>query len=102
MPDYQTQYEDLAQRCKKANAHKKKLVQGIEKKTKQLFDIVCEPDPPGCSGPDPSLTMEELAEKCRNANSKKRELLATILEDVKALLKIACEPDPPGCGPSAG
>lgn len=98
MADFEAELENLRQKCKQANANKKKLLKAIEKNVDKLFDIICEPDPPGCAGPNPSMTLEELAEACRAANSKKKKLVNAIRQDLQASLAIVCEPNPPGCG----
>lgn len=98
MSDYRNQYDDLVQKCKQANADKRKILKSIEQNLKKLQIIVCQPDPPGCNpGPTPDISVEDLANACRESNTQKKELVATIYGEVEALLKNVCEPDPPGC-----
>jgi hypothetical protein len=95
--DFETDYKKLYNAVYKANSDKKRRVEGISDDIKKCLKIVCEPDPPGCSGPDPSVTVEELARQCREWNSKKRDLLLKAEADIDGLLKVVCEPNPPGC-----
>jgi hypothetical protein len=95
--DYQSLYDDLVRRSREANTEKRRILKGIAESLKELLRIACEPDPPGCNGPNPPGTLEELADACREWNTKKKELLTEISNDIEILLKRICEPDPPGC-----
>jgi hypothetical protein len=96
--DFKSQYDDLVRRSQQANSDKQKRLDKIRDDIKDLFDIVCDPDPPGCSGPDrPTYSFEELCVNVQNANSAKKELLTKISEAIEALYLGICQPDPPGC-----
>jgi hypothetical protein len=95
--DYEAKYNNLYKEVQVANADKKRRLENIACQVGELFDIVCEPVPPGCDGPNPSGTLEELAQKCREWNAKKKKMLTAISGDVEKVLGIVCEPNPPGC-----
>src|SRR5688572_28676689 len=93
--DYEAQYNRLYKAVQVANADKKRRLDNIASQIGELFDIVCEPVPPGCDGPDPSGTLEELAQQCREWNGKKKRMLGAISGDVEKLIELVCEPKPP-------
>ncbi|MGQ0762353.1 MAG: hypothetical protein ACT4OT_10120 [Acidobacteriota bacterium] len=98
MADYEEEYNKLYKEVQEANADKKRRLVNIKGQVGKLMDIVCEPIPPGCDGPDPSGTLVELAEACRNWNTKKKKALTTISKDIETLFQKICDPVPPGCG----
>ena len=95
--DFEAEYNKLYKAVYKANGDKKRRLQVISDDIQKALAIVCEPDPPGCNGLDPTVTVEELAQQCRVWNSKKKQLLMKAADDVNQALQFACEPNPPGC-----
>ena len=95
--DFETEYKKLYNAVYQANSDEKRRLQVIFDDIQKVLAIVCEPDPPGCNGPDPIGTVEELAKLCREWNSRKKKLLMKASADAKQALEFACEPNPPGC-----
>jgi hypothetical protein len=95
--DFESMYNKLYKDVQNANADKKRQLENVFGEVGKLLQIICEPDPPGCNGPDPQVTLEQLAQECRDWNTKKEKLLTTISDDIGNLLRNVCEPDPPGC-----
>ncbi len=97
--DYKAKYDDLYQKVKHANGVKKVSCTKISNDITKLLKIICDPDPPGCSGPIPSSgSYEDLSRSVQKANAEKQKLLTTISSDIEVLLQTICDPDPPGCG----
>ena len=95
--DFEAEYNKLYKAVYKANGDKKRRLQVISDDIQKALAIVCEPDPPGCNGLDPTVTVEELAQQCREWNSKKKQLLMKASADIEQGLQFVCEPNPPGC-----
>jgi len=95
--DYKAKYEALYAACGKANGERKKLLVVISKDIGALLKIICEPDPPGCSGPIPTEKLADLLVKVQQANAEKQAKLQTIVNEVNVLMQKMCDPDPPGC-----
>jgi hypothetical protein len=95
--DYKAKYEALFAACGKANGERKKLLVVISKDIGALLKIICEPDPPGCSGPIPTEKLADLLVKVQQANAEKQAKLQAIVNEVNVLMQKMCDPDPPGC-----
>src|SRR5436190_14973203 len=95
--DYKQKYEDLLAACGKANGERKYLLTIVATDIQALLKVVCEPDPPGCSGPIPSDKAADLLLACQKANAAKKQQLQAIDHEIDQLMKKMCEPDPPGC-----
>ena len=95
--DYKAKYEELYLACGEANAARKLLLTKIAKNIGALLKIICEPDPPGCSGKIPDQNLEELLLNVQHANAIKREKLQAIDDEIDVLMQMSCDPDPPGC-----
>ena len=95
--DYKAKYEALFAACGKANGERKKLLVVISKDIGALLKIICEPDPPGCSGPIPTEKLADLLVKVQQANAEKQTKLQAIVNEVNVLMQKMCDPDPPGC-----
>jgi|SRR5215831_4178979 len=95
--DYKEQYEELFAACGKANGERKILLTTVSGHIKALLTVICEPDPPGCSGPIPFDDPIALLKECQSKNADKKKQLQTIDHEVDALMMKMCEPDPPGC-----
>jgi len=99
--DYKAKYEELYAACGKANGERKKLLTTIAKNIGALLKIICEPDPPGCSGAIPKDKLDEILVKVQQANASKLQKLQVIDGEIDQLMQIICEPDPPGCAASS-
>jgi hypothetical protein len=95
--DYKAKYEELYAACGKANGERKKLLTTIAKDIGALLKVICEPDPPGCSGPIPGDKLADLLVKVQQANASKQQQLLAIDQKIDQLMQKICEPDPPGC-----
>ena len=96
-PDYKSLYEALLEDCGKANGERKYLLTKVAEDINALLKIICEPDPPGCTGQIPSDKAMELLQACQDANADKKQKLQAIDHEIDTLMKKMCEPDPPGC-----
>jgi hypothetical protein len=95
--DYKLKYDDLVQRVMRANGEKKKLLMNIADDVGKLLKGICDPDPPGCSGPPPPGKFEDVVRRVQKANAAKKARLKNISSDIDKLLQKICDPDPPGC-----
>lgn len=95
--DYKAMYDDLVQRVMRANTEKEKLLINIADDLGILLRSICDPDPPGCSGPMPLGKFEDLILRVQNANADKKARLTNISRDIEKLVQKVCDPDPPGC-----
>jgi len=95
--DYKAKYEELFAACGKANGEKKALLAQIAKNIGALLKVVCEPDPPGCSGPIPNDKLADLLLRVQQENASKKQKLEVIDSEINQLMQKICEPDPPGC-----
>lgn len=95
--DYKAKYDALFAACGKANGKRKKLLTTISKDIGALLKIICEPDPPGCSGPIPTDRIEDLLVKVQEWNATKKQQLEAIDNEINLLMLQMCEPNPPGC-----
>jgi hypothetical protein len=95
--DYKAKYEDLHHACMVANGRKRALLTKIAKDVKALLKIICEPDPPGCSGPIPTENLADLLKQVQEANATKLADLSTISDEIDDLMLQICDPNPPGC-----
>jgi hypothetical protein len=95
--DYKAKYEALFAACGKANGERKYLLQAVSKDINALLKIICEPDPPGCSGPIPTEKLADLLVKVQQANAEKQATLQALVKDLNVLMQKMCDPDPPGC-----
>jgi hypothetical protein len=95
--DYKAKYEALFAACGKANGERKYLLQAVSKDINALLKIICEPDPPGCSGPIPTEKLADLLVKVQQANAEKQVKLQALIKDLNVLMQKMCDPDPPGC-----
>jgi hypothetical protein len=95
--DYKAKYELLYAAVGEANTERKVILTNIAKDVKALLKIICEPDPPGCSGKIPDNNLEELLLNVQQANALKQEKLEGIADEIDILMQKMCDPDPPGC-----
>jgi hypothetical protein len=95
--DYKAKYDALYAACGKANGERKKLLVAVSKDIGALLKIICEPDPPGCSGKIPTDKLADLLVKVQQANAEKQAMLQAIDREVDLLMEKICDPDPPGC-----
>jgi hypothetical protein len=95
--DYRQLYEALLADCGKANGERKFLLTKVAADISALLKIICEPDPPGCSGAIPPDDLASLLVACQKANADKKKQLQAIDHEIDTLMKKMCEPDPPGC-----
>jgi len=95
--DYKAKYEELFAACGNANGDRKKLLTAIAKDLGALLKVICEPDPPGCSGPIPADKLTEILVKVQQANALKRDKVEVIITKVNEMMAVICVPDPPGC-----
>ncbi len=95
--DYKAKYEELYSACGAANAKKRTLLTTISRNVGALLKIICEPDPPGCSGRIPTQNLEDLLLQVQQANALKRQQLKAIDDEIDNLMQQICDPNPPGC-----
>jgi hypothetical protein len=101
--DYHLKYDDLVQRLMRANGEKKKLLMNIANDIGRLSKKICDPDPPGCSGPPPPPNkFAAVLREVQKANTDKKARLKNISSDIDKLLQKICDPDPPGCSINLG
>ena len=99
--DYESKYHKLYKEVQEANAYKQRHLNTIYDEVAELLGHICEPDPPGCGGADPTGTLEEFAQACRESNTEKQNRLTTIYDHIEELRQKICDPDPPGCLPES-
>ncbi|HJZ82589.1 MAG TPA: hypothetical protein VKD91_19650 [Pyrinomonadaceae bacterium] len=95
--DYKAKYEALYAACGKANAERKKQLVAVSRDIGALLKIICEPDPPGCSGKIPTDNLADLLVQVQQANATKQQKLQAIDKEIDLMMEKICEPDPPGC-----
>ena len=95
--DWQAKYEALFSACGKANGVRQKLLIKLSEDIGALLKIICEPDPPGCSGQIPTANLADLLKDVQRANATKKQQLQAIDHEIELLMQKMCEPNPPGC-----
>jgi len=95
--DWKAKYEALFDACGKANGVRQTLLIKVSEDIGALLKIICEPDPPGCTGQIPKTDLEDLLKDVQKANAIKKQQLQAIDHEIDLLMQKMCDPDPPGC-----